>query len=517
MRSVLVLYSLKNKTGIHCGIPAQLGASCGLAALRRRIVLGVLVLIAQLPFSTIFAEERRPNIVVIVVDDMRWDEYSVAGHPFLKTPNIDRLASEGAEFLNAYAVSPLCSPNRASLLTGQYPSRHGVVDNIARDLSSFQLALFARELQSSGYATAHIGKWQMGNDPSPRPGYDYWVSYSGQGRSIDPILYEHGREAEVKGYITDVLTERTLDFISKNSDRSFMVYLAHKAVHPDVKQNDDSSVDISSKHNYVAAKRHQGVYAGDQYRRRPNYAAPTDSALSMQPMLKNILSLKNAPGTRRQWHHVLDDSTSDKTIRDRSEMLMAVDESVGAILDTLEEHDLLDSTAIIFTSDNGYFYGEHGLSIERRMPYEEGVRVPLLLRYPESVPPNRKPTEFALSIDLASTVLDLAGLRPGKKRQGESLLPIVTDNEVQWRDAFLIEHTSYDKPMPWLVNTSYRVIRQKNFKYIHWLHQPAFNEFYDLTSDPFELVNRISDPDYKTQLEELQKALPLLAAEAMGL
>src|SRR4030095_14735534 len=128
----------------------------------------------------------QPNIIMIVVDDLRWDEFSAAGHPFLKTPNIDRLAKEGGLFENAYQAVPLCSPNRACILTGQYPSRHGIVDNVARDRASHQLKLFAPVLQQAGYETAHIGKWHMGNDPTPRPGYDHWVSFPGQGKIIDP-------------------------------------------------------------------------------------------------------------------------------------------------------------------------------------------------------------------------------------------------------------------------------------------------------------------------------------------
>lgn len=156
-----------------------------------------------------------PNIVVIVVDDLRWDEYAAAGHPYLHTPNIDRLVREGSSFSSAYVASPLCSPNRASILTGQYISRHGVVDNLARNLSSMRLDLFARDLQVAGYQTAHVGKWHMGNDPTARPGYDYWLSYPGQGRSINPELYEDGALHEVSGYMTDILTERAVSFIAR--------------------------------------------------------------------------------------------------------------------------------------------------------------------------------------------------------------------------------------------------------------------------------------------------------------
>jgi N-acetylglucosamine-6-sulfatase len=160
-----------------------------------------------------------PNLVVIVVDDMRFDEYGAGGHPYLQTPHIDALRRSGASFGNAYHTTPLCSPNRACILTGQYTSRHGILDNTSRAHASHRLHTFARELQRGGYETAHIGKWHMGNDPTPRPGYDHWVSFEGQGRSIDPVLYEQGRLQEVPGYVTDLLTDRAVEFVARKRTR----------------------------------------------------------------------------------------------------------------------------------------------------------------------------------------------------------------------------------------------------------------------------------------------------------
>ncbi len=172
------------------------------------------MLVALLP--PLHAELTRPNFVMIVVDDLRFDEIVVGGHPYLQTPNIDRLAAEGAIFTSAYHSTPLCSPNRASILTGQYVSRHGILDNISRRYASHRLDLFPKELQKAGYSTAHVGKWHMGNDPTPRPGYDYWVSFAGQGKTNDPDLYEDGRTHSVKGYITDIFTDRVIDFIKRS-------------------------------------------------------------------------------------------------------------------------------------------------------------------------------------------------------------------------------------------------------------------------------------------------------------
>ena len=160
----------------------------------------------SMPAATGDTTGQRPDVVVVVVDDLRWDEFGAAGHPYLETPNIDRLAAEGALFINSFHAVPLCSPNRASLLTGQYPSRHGIIDNVARNLLSHALETFPRAMQAAGYATAFVGKWHMGNDPTPRPGFDYWVGLPGQGRSTDPELFEDGALHVMAGYTTDLLT-----------------------------------------------------------------------------------------------------------------------------------------------------------------------------------------------------------------------------------------------------------------------------------------------------------------------
>ena len=196
---------------------------------------------------------------------MRFDEYGAGGHPYLETPHIDALAASGATFGNAYHTTPLCSPNRACILTGQYASRHGIVDNTSRSYASHRLRTFARELQRAGYETAHVGKWHMGNDPTPRPGYDHWVSFAGQGDISDPELFENGRLQRVPGYITDLLTDRAIEFATRARRKPFMVYIGHKAIHPQIVQRDDGTVDVSTNQGFVPAERHRGKYAGKSY------------------------------------------------------------------------------------------------------------------------------------------------------------------------------------------------------------------------------------------------------------
>lgn len=462
------------------------------------------------------APGQRPNLIVIVVDDQRWDEYGAAGHPYLNTPNIDRLAKEGANFSSAYAVSPLCSPNRASILTGQYISRHGIVDNIARDKASHRLGLFAQALKRVGYETAHVGKWHMGNDPTPRPGYDYWVSYAGQGRSVNPVLYENGKNSEVKGYMTDVLTDRALSFINRDREQPFFLYLGHKAIHPEVKQLNDSTIDFDYGSKYRAADRHVGMYRNSVYPRREN-AKPAAIESSRKPVLKAALAIKNSAAMTERWQSLLDHGTAEQTIRDRAEMLMAIDEGLGRLFQALETRGILENTAILLTSDNGYYYGEHGLSIERRLPYEEGVRVPLFLRYPKGgVKAGSELKQFALSIDIAPTMLDLAGAEIGPQIQGQSLMELVNGSQ-SWRDSFLIEYVGHEKPMPWLVDTSYKVIRKGPFKYIHWIQHQGKDELYDLAKDPYELNNIVDDAGHQKLVSELKDELGRLVAEAIGL
>jgi N-acetylglucosamine-6-sulfatase len=457
-----------------------------------------------------------PSIVVVVVDDLRWDEFGAAGHPYLETPNIDRLAREGATFRNAFHAVPLCSPNRASILTGQYPSRHGIIDNVARNLASHRLRTFPQALQRAGYETAFIGKWHMGNDPTPRPGFDYWVGLPGQGRTVNPQLYEEGQLREVEGYVTDLLTERALAFLRRTNDRPFLLYLSHKAVHPDSRQLDDGSVDTARPSGYVPAPRHRGRYDEALFPRRPN-SVVSPKRLSGKPAVRQALAIRNSDQIMGRFAVLIDPGTSEETIRRRAEMLLSVDEGLGRILKALEETGSLDRTMIVFTSDNGFFYGEHGLSIERRLPYEESIRNPLLVRYPPLADAGSEIDELALSIDIAPTVLEAAGAPVGPHIQGRSLVALLGGEVADWRRSVLIEFYSYENPMPWLMDMDYRAVRTERHKYIHWMRHTGMDELYDLETDPYEILNVIDDPRRARVRDHLRAELEQLVLEAMGL
>jgi N-acetylglucosamine-6-sulfatase len=443
---------------------------------------------------------RRPNFVFVLVDDMRWDEVRAAGHPFVDTPNMDRLAREGARFLNAFATTPLCSPSRACFLTGQYAHTNGIVDNTARP--SHDLRVFPRALQEAGYRTGFFGKWHMGNDDSPRPGFTRWVAMPGQGEALDPQLNVDGERIRASGYVTDVLTDYVERFVQGSGGQPFLVYLAHKAVHPNIVQRDDgSTVPVPGQPGgFVAAERHRGRYAGRQMPRRANAFKPP---LSKPALLRQIDDL---PPLGRET------VTTDDEIRGRLEMLLAVDDSLGRIRTALEKLGALDDTVIVFTSDHGYFYGEHGLSVERRLAYEEAIRIPMIVRYPPRVRAGTTPGELVLSIDVAPTILSLAGLTPAPQIQGRSLVPIFENSAGEWRSSFLIEYFS-DTVFPRVRNMGYTAVRTHRHKYIEYQELQDMNELYDLEADPFEEHNLAGVPGARPTLERMQKELQRVRAE----
>lgn len=468
----------------------------------RRLVLGSALVMTtcslqdqtQPRTAALATQPRRPNIVMVLVDDMRWDEMRVAGHPFIDTPNMDRLAREGARFTNAFATTPLCSPSRASFLTGQYPHVNGIVDNTARP--SHNLPVFPLELQRAGYRTGFFGKWHMGNDDNPRPGFDHWVAMPGQGEAIDPSLNVDGEHVRAKGYTTDLLTDYVERFIDRPSDQPFLVYLAHKAIHPNVIQRDDGSlVPIPGQSGgFVAAERHRGRYVGKPMPRRASAFKPP---LGKPALLRQIDKLPPlGPKT----------ATSDEEIRGRQEMLLGVDDSLGRILAVLERKGALNDTCVVFTSDHGYFYGEHGLNEERRLAYEETIRIPLIIRYPRVATAGSTPGQMALSIDLAPTLLDVAGLRAGANVQGRSLVPVLKQEAREWRSSFLIEYFT-DTVFPRIRNMGYVAARTSRHKYIQYRELSGMDELYDLESDPFEETNLVGRPEAREVLTSMQSEL----------
>ena len=337
----------------------------------------------------------------------------------------------------------------------------------------------------------------MGNDDSPRPGFDHWAGMRGQGAAIDPEFNVDGQREVVEGYVTDILTSMATAFIERERDEPFLLYLSHKALHPNITQLDDgsSSAAPSGPPGFVAADRHKGRYDGEEPPRRPNYGVvPTDK-----------------PALMREFEGVTplgpDSVTPDQTIIERQEMLLAVDDGVGSIVATLTSNGQLENTLIVFASDHGYWYGEHALGAERRMAYEEGIRIPMILHYPDRIDAGTIHDEMVISLDLAPTVLEFAQHEEnGLNLHGTSLVPLLEGRNHGWRQSFLVEYYS-DTVFGRMRTMGYRALRTERHKYIRYTALAGMDELYDLEADPYELRNLAGNDDYRELLEDMDRAL----------
>ena len=401
---------------------------------------------------------ERPNIIFILIDDLRWDEMD---YPFVKVPNIQRIARDGARFTNAFVTTPLCSPSRASFLTGQYAHKHGITDNTDRSKRSHELITFPRLLHDAGYETAFMGKWHMGLYDNVRPGIDHWVSVKGQGSYIDPEFNVNGKRENIPGYFTDILNRFAVDFLKQKHAKPYLLYIAHKAVHPDLIQNADGSVSDPTAGKFIPAKKYSQHYAGAKVPHRPNYGKTPEGKPALLRSIPGVTPLS------------LETATDDETIRNRLRMLASVDEGLGQILETLETQGELDNTLIVFTSDEGYFYGEHGLSVERRLAYDESARIPLYIRWPKLIKFGTTIKEVTLSIDVAPTLLEIAGSPAAKNMHGRSLVPLLRGEPIQWRNSILIEYFS-DKVFPRISKNGLPVCANREME-VHPLRRPQWN------------------------------------------
>jgi arylsulfatase A-like enzyme len=431
----------------------------------------------------------------------------------MKTPHIDRIAHEGALFERAFHTTPICSPNRASIMTGQYASRHGVIDNVARDALSHRLPNYHLELQKLGYQTAHIGKWHMGNDGKPRPGYHHWVSYDGHGRIVDPKLNENGAYVQHKGYITDIMNGMAAAFIKAKRAQPWSLFLAHKAVHPDAEQAADGTFSMTG---YLAAERHRNLYSDAVFPKKPNMLSYAE-VVKTKPAWTEAFAMKQSEHARALLQAI--QAGTQEEIRQRARMMAAVDEGIGMLFEALERTGQLDDTVILFLGDNGYFFGEHGLGPERRFAYEEGIRSSFVMRFPGNIKPNTRIKQLVICQDIAPTFIELAGGKPGPQIQGRSLLPLFAGRPRGWRNAILLEYWA-ENAMPWLVGMSYKAVRTDRYKYIRWINRgrsDELDELYDLDKDPYELKNLARSRAAAGVRARLRGELRRLASAALGL
>lgn len=427
--------------------------------------------------------KERPNFVFILIDDQRYDLAHCTGNPMANTPNIDRIAKNGTIFSNAFVTISLCSPSRATFLTGQYGHCNGVYENTTRPELDPAIPTWPKLLQDAGYDTAFIGKWHQGKGNYPRKGFNHWVSFDGQGVYDNPTINTDGVVKKTEGYMTDILNDAAMEWLQKDRTKPFCLYLAHKAVHDPRKP----------------AARHEHLYEGVKFPHSPNCY---DKLEGKPEWVKN---------SHLMWREGQTHGTevADGVIRKQLQCLAAVDEGVGKILDQLAKAGQLENTVIAFAGDNGYYVGEHGLG-DKRSAYEESMRIPLIVSYPKMIKPGTKIQDMVLNTDFAPTMLDLAGIAAPASMQGKSMAPLFKGKDSGWRKEFFYEYIA-EPQYPQIPSTL--AVRTDRWKYIRYPGTSEIEELYDLKNDPYELKNLAADPKHASTLADMKKRMDALMVE----
>ncbi|MYC68440.1 MAG: sulfatase [Acidobacteriia bacterium] len=444
------------------------------------------------------AEGAKPrNVVFILSDDHRYDAMSFLDHQFARTPHMDAMAKNGVHLKNAFVGTSLCSPSRASILTGLYTFRHRVIDN--QRLVPKGTLFFPQYLQQAGFATAFIGKWHMGaaND-SPRPGFDHWVSFRGQGHYLPPspdyTLNVNGERAKQKGYITDELTDYAIDWLSsqKPSEKPFFLYLSHKAVHA----------------NFTPSERHEGSLDDAPFTRP---ASEADTFENYRGKPRWLRDQRNSwHGVDFPYHSALD---VERYYKRYNEALSAVDDSIGRVMGKLEEMGVADETLVIYMGDNGFMFGEHGL-IDKRVAYETSIRVPMLMQCPDLFEGGTVVEQVVANIDIAPTVFEAMGIKKPPHMDGQSFLALGQGREIPWRDYFLYVYY-WEKNFPH--TPTQFALRGDRFKYITYYGLWDTDELYDLQADPGETKNLLHDPAYANTAKQMETSLYEMMSELGGM
>ena len=466
-----------------------------------------LLLFLFLPALALAAPAKRPNILFILTDDQRWDALSLAGHRHLRTPNIDRLGREGVHFRNAFCTTSLCSPSRASILSGLYAHAHGVTNNFTEYPAALQS--FPRVLQAAGYDTAYIGKWHMGEEnDEPRPGFNWFVTHKGQGKYFDTEFNLNGRRREVvKGYYTHVVTDLAEEWLRRPRDgKPWLLMIGHKAPHsfyfPEPKYErtfaqvpvpyPETAFMLDDKPAWIRERLHtwHGIY-GPLFEWRKKF--PDDSPAAV----KDFEAM-----TRAYWGTIL-----------------SVDDSVGRLHALLRERGELDDTIVVYMSDNGILNGEHGM-VDKRTAHEPSIRILQIVRFPGLTPTDRPKVidQQVLTVDVAPSLLELAGAPALAGIHGRSWKRLVREGDPSWRKSWLY-HYNYEQQFPYTPNV--RAVRTESWKYSRSPHGDGGAdrhqaELYNIEFDPEERRNLIDHPRYAGVVAEMQREL-LTAMREVGL
>jgi arylsulfatase A-like enzyme len=445
-----------------------------------------------------------PNIIFIMTDDQQQSAMSAYGNAILKTPNLDRIGSEGIRFTQMFVTNSLCAPSRASFLTGLYSHTHGVTTNapstsIFRDQPGLKTEqeTFVHLLRRAGYHTALIGKWHLRSLPT---GFDQWIILPGGGGPYnDPEMITGGLKVKFRGHVDDVIGDQALTILRERpQDRPFCLLFNFKSPH----------------RNWVPAKRFEKFFENieipiprtfdDTFEGRPQALRKTEMAVATMPDFRNRGIADDLPSAERKQKNF------QQLAKNYYRTMLSVDENVGRVLEFLDKNKLSQDTLVVFSSDNGFFLGEHGL-FDKRLMYEPSIRVPLLVRLPSRIKPGQVNSKhMVLNVDVAPTLLEIAGVPIPAWMQGRSFLPLLDGREPQWRDAFLYEY--YEFPAEHCAQKN-RGIRTDRWKLIHFWEQPEEWELYDLQNDPDEVKNLYAQRDQEKRIRELRSRLEALRRE----
>lgn len=438
---------------------------------------------------------RRPNVLFILTDDLRPDALGCYGSAHVQTPHIDRLAAEGVRFANAFCTTSLCSPSRASILTGLYAHSHRVRDNFTELPAT--LPQWPARLRANGYTTSYIGKWHMGeNDDSPRPGFDYFVTHKGQGKYHDTEWNLNGARREIiKGYYTTVVTDLALDWLGKQDPaKPWSLCVGHKAPHS----------------FYTPEEKY--THAFDAVR-----VPYPDTAFHLEGkpawMKERLHTWHGIYGPLFEWRKKFPDDRPE-AVKDFENMvhgywgtILSVDDSVGRLVAWLKATGQLDHTIIVFMGDNGLLEGEHGM-VDKRTMHEASIRIPIVVRYP-ALAKGRVVAPQVLTVDIAPSLLDLCGVKPIENIHGRSWTKLARSGDPSWRSAWFYEY-NYEQQFPYTPNV--RGVRTDEWKYIRYPHGDGspdrhLAELYHLKADPTERRNLIADPASASALARLRTQL----------
>jgi len=438
--------------------------------------------------ASLFAAVDKPNFLFIITDDQRWDAMGVvqreqgerARFPWFESPSMDRLATEGVRFRNAFVTLSICSPSRAAFLSGRYNHQNGVKNN--NTPFPEDSVTHATVLRDAGYRTAYFGKWHMGNQRGQRPGFEHSVSFVNQGIYQDCPFEINGVSQPTKGWVDDVSTDFAIEWIKKNHEQPFSAVVGYKTPH-------------NRRGGENLPERLRGLYADKTSRPVPNLTTPA-------------IYHKPNPETGEFPKGLADNAVHLDYFRH----IKGVDENLGRLLDTLDELGLTENTVVVFTSDNGYFLGEHGCG-DKRALYEESIRIPLLMRYPRLFDKGQVIDDLVLNIDLAPTFIDLADLPVPKEMQGVSWKELASGKKpATWRKSFFAHYYKELGDTPTCVG-----IRTADSKLIKYQNHPEWTEAFNLAEDPYETKNLASDSAFTSDLEaklaDHMKALNIPVAE----